>query len=171
MWMFATAAEVEHLAQTGVGIRVVGADHRQVVAEDRHLREPLGDFAKGRVLVGVAGDAGDEPVFGRHLEDADTFLAVQPGAVLILTQVMGEPTQRPLLRHCPQPVGRARRVVGLRPEAVEIGNLGDPVRILRDLGGDVGVVLRVVVDLGADQEGAVDPVQVHLVQELLDRPP
>ena len=80
---------------------------------------------------------------------------------------MGEPLDGPTLRHRHEPASSARRVIGGGPDAVQIHNLVQAFRETGNLIGDVGVVLRVVVDLCRDDQRLIDVVHIHLVKQLL----
>ena len=57
------------------------------------------------------------------------------------------------------------------PGAVEVGNDVEPTGVALAGRGHVLDVVGVVLDRGADHEGLLDAVGVHLVEELLDRSP
>ena len=146
---------------------VDGPDDPLMVKEDRERRmsgrEPTDVLEPGR----AHGQARDEVPFGGQGEERVAFGSDEP-AVVLLRDVVGEPSDRPAVCHRTQPIDRSRRVVFGRPRTVDVGERDDPVGVPSRRAGHVFVVVGIEVDPRADEDRPIDAVAVHLEQQLLD---
>ena len=139
-----------------------------MVAEDAQVGVPFGDLTQLSLVVGRQCDAGDQAELFSRREEIDSVGRIEPAAIVLARHVMGKCLHGPTLGCLFEPFRSARRVVGVRPHRIDIGELFQTLRVPLQCCGNIVVVFGVVKDLGADDRRSIYAVYVHLVDELFD---
>ena len=126
------------------------------------LGKTLGQIAQVRVPGRAKSQTDNQPQLGGLLEELQTLLGLKP--LVIVREILRIALELVFFRRLGQAIRRTRRVIGIRPRAIYIGKLNQPLGIFFYALRDIVVVVLVVLEARADDHGFIDPILVHLPQ-------